>query len=507
MTSKNWLETVGSNVQPAKLALKDSKLQWSFCELLEASNAVSARLPQTGIFTAAILCDPNTSFVAALLGVWQAGGIAVPLSPTQTLNEHVHCLSSSKADFLFVEESAGTMHEHALNIREKIQVPILSIRPLDSSTPKEAYKRIDLDSSSLMLFTSGTTHLPKPVLLTHRQIQSQLQSLKTAWRWSEEDKILNVLPLYHTHGLINVLLSGLFSGATVELAPAFDPKMVWENIRVGQITLFMAVPTIYAKLFQFWSQQEPSLQNELSKGAQRLRVMISGSAALSEKIFSSWKNDLGVTLLERYGMTETGMALGNPLDGERKPGTVGLPMPGVKVRLLDEKLKEIFNDVDPGQLWVQSPGIFKEYFGCPQQTAECFFENGFLTGDLAAKENGYYRILGRLSQDILKSGGYKISALEIESCLKSHPDLEDAAVVGRPDEVWGEKIVAFLLPKSMAKQTPSSKEQLTESVGSHLKNQLAPYKIPREFILVETFPRTALGKIQKAELKKMFSKA
>ncbi len=284
----------------------------------------------------------------------------------------------------------------------------------------------------------------KGVVTTHANITAQIVSLVEAWEWSAEDRILLCLPLHHVHGIINVVSCALWSGAACGMLPRFDADAVWDRIAEGGLTLFMAVPTIYSKLITAWDAASPERRAELTQACGRLRLMVSGSAALPVSTLERWKEITGHTLLERYGMTEIGMALSNPLRGERMPGSVGTPLPNVEVQLVGESGKRVLPGT-PGEIEVRGPGVFAEYWGRPEATRDAFRDGWFRTGDSAVVENGRYRILGRTNVDILKTGGHKVSALEIEEAVREHPAVAECAVVGVPDPEWGERVAAAVV--------------------------------------------------------------
>jgi malonyl-CoA/methylmalonyl-CoA synthetase len=279
----------------------------------------------------------------------------------------------------------------------------------------------------------------------------------------------------------------------------FDANAVWECIARGQLTLFMAVPTIYAKLISAWEAAPPERRVQLSEACRRMRLMVSGSAALPVSTLSRWKEISGHTLLERYGMTEIGMALSNPLDGPRVAGSVGVPLPGVEVRLVDERGANV-DAGSPGEIEVRGPGVFKEYWGRPQETREAFRDGWFRTGDVAVMEDGRYRILGRMSIDIIKTGGHKVSALEIEEQLREHPAIAECAVVGIPDPEWGERVAAAVVLRHGAKLD-------FDGLRSWSKERLAPYKVPSRLRVVEALPRNAMGKVTKPAVAELFKTA
>ena len=348
---------------------------------------------------------------------------------------------------------------------------------------------------ALVLYTSGTTGKPKGAVHTHGSLAAQVASLSEAWEWSADDAVPNVLPLHHTHGLVNVTLCALANGARVEMREGFDAEGCWRRLEEGGLTLFMAVPTVYARLAATWDAADHATRARRSEACRQLRLMVSGSAALPVPLFSRWEELSGHRLLERYGMTEIGMALSNPLRGDRVPGTVGSVLPGVRVRLVDEEGEEC-SDGEPGELSVSGPTLFREYHGRPEETAKSFAGSWFLTGDVAVREHGAFRILGRASMDILKSGGYKLSALEIEDALRLHPAIRDVAVVGLPDEEWGERVAAAIVAEG---EPPT-----LEALRAWARDRLAPYKVPSRLVVVSDLPRNAMGKVTKPAVKTLF---
>jgi malonyl-CoA/methylmalonyl-CoA synthetase len=260
----------------------------------------------------------------------------------------------------------------------------------------------------------------------------------------------------------------------------------------------MAVPTIYFKLITYWELLPAHEQIKCSEALSKFRLMVSGSAALPESIMNKWKAISGHTLLERYGMTEIGMGISNPYDGDRKTGYIGLPLPGVSVRLLDDHHNVVTND-QPGEIQIKGANVFNEYWNKPEATFTSFTEDGwFKTGDIAILEHGYYKILGRDSIDIIKSGGYKISALEIEEVLREYPAIQDCSVIGIPDEEWGEIVAAVLVPYHNIMDL--------DLINLWIKSKLPGYKCPRLYKIVPDLPRNAMGKVTKNDLKVLFIK-
>jgi len=339
----------------------------------------------------------------------------------------------------------------------------------------------------MILYTSGTTSRPKGVVTTHFNIAAQIESLVEAWEWSPDDRILLCLPLHHVHGIINVVGCALWSGATCEMLPRFDAAAVWDRIAGGGLTLFMAVPTVYSKLIAAWEAASPARRAELSQACAKLRLMVSGSAALPVSTLERWKEISGHTLLERYGMTEIGMALSNPLHGRRVPGSVGTPLPGVDLRL-----------EEAGGIEVRGPAVFAEYWNKPDATREAFRDGWFMTGDTAVVENGVYRILGRTNIDILKTGGHKVSALEIEEVLRGHSAIAECSIVGVPDAEWGERVAAAVVLKD-------GHALDLQSLRSWARDLLAVHKLPSRLLVLEALPRNAMGKVMKPALVPLFT--
>jgi malonyl-CoA/methylmalonyl-CoA synthetase len=437
----------------------------------------------------AFMVQPSAAYVATMFGAWRAGAIAVPIGTASADPEIEYVLDDASpavvvADDTYVARLEPLAQSHGVRF-----VHADALLAHDAG----ALPNVEDARASMMLYTSGTTGRPKGVVHTHTSIAAQIDAMIDAWAWTEDDRILCTLPLHHVHGIVNVLLTTLWSGAQCEILPAFDAGAVWQRIAGDELTLFMAVPTIYLRLIQAYEQAGAAEQDAWRRGAAALRLMVSGSAALPVSTLERWHEITGHTLLERYGMTEIGMALTNTLT-DRRPGHVGVPMPGVEVRLVDETGATV-PDGEQGEIFVRGANVFREYWQRPDATRETFAGDWFRTGDVAVDDDGSYRILGRASVDIIKSGGEKISALEVEDVLRAHPQIVDCAVVGVPDPEWGERVCAVVV-------APSS-----EAVGdlrAWAKERLAAYKVPRQFVVVDELPRNAMGKVVKPELAQLF---
>jgi malonyl-CoA/methylmalonyl-CoA synthetase len=479
---------------PERTAIISNGQHYTYQQLLTRSIEIASSLlgETTDLKEAriAFMVTPGFEYVATQWGIWRAGGIAVPLCTSHPLPSLQYVIEDTEASVIISDKS----HFDFLQpLSQQLDVPLLVYDDLVAE--EKRFPNIVPSRRAMILYTSGTTSLPKGVVSTHKNIESQIQSLIKAWKWQAEDHILNILPLHHVHGIINILSCALWSGACCEFLPKFDAAKVWELFQKGQINVFMAVPTIYYKLIAYWESVAEDQQKALSKALHPFRLMVSGSAALPVSTLEKWRTISGHTLLERYGMTEIGMALSNPYDGERRPGHVGLPLPGVEMRLVDTDFNPVAAGT-PGEIQIKGPNVFLEYWRKPEATKAAFVDGWFQTGDIAQYDKNSYKILGRNSVDIIKSGGYKISALEIEEVLRRHPDIKECAVVGLPDEEWGEIVAAGLV---------SATEQVDfEALQAWLKDYLPGYKVPRRYKMLDELPRNTLGKVTKNELKKNF---
>lgn len=481
-----------------RIAIIDENGQYTYEELLDASHSVASALlrKRTDLSGARIACMVPSGFeyVAVQWGIWLAGGIAVPLCTFHPLPEIEYVLEDTGAQIVIVHPA---FEEKLRSFTSKTNLQSLSTKKVIYGE-KLSLPPVDLQQSAMILYTSGTTSKSKGAVLTHQNINSQIKTLIEAWGWSADDHILHVLPLHHTHGIVNALLCALWSGATCEMLPKFEAQEVWDKFIQGNITLFMAVPTIYVKLISALEVASSAKQKEMSNACSNLRLMVSGSAALPVNIFEKWKQISGQTLLERYGMTEIGMALSNPLHGERRPGFVGMPLPGVAIGLVDDSGKEIDEEGVSGEIQVKGNNVFKEYWNKTEATKTVFKNGWFCTGDVAVVEKGYYKILGRSSIDIIKTGGYKVSALEIEEILRTHPEIRECAVVGIEDSEWGEMVSAVIIPNS-------DRSLSLNDLKEWASEKMASYKIPRRLLVLDELPRNVMGKVDKPALKKQFS--
>lgn len=472
----------------------------TYGELLDTSASVSAELldgrDDLREAPIAFLVPADERYVYSLWGIWRAGGIAVPLGISATERELHYALSDSQAVAVIV---ARELADRVAVISDQLGVRTIGVE-VQALSPNPSLPEVRADRRAMILYTSGTTSTPKGVVTTHAGIEAQIKSLVEAWRWEKSDRIPLFLPLHHIHGVINVLSCALWSGAQVEAFPRFDVPTILHRVAERAYTCFMAVPTIYVKLIETLEALPSEDRDPILEGFAEMRLMVSGSAALPASVHRQWRKLTGQPLLERYGMTEIGMAISNPYEGERRPGAVGKALPGVEIQLQCESGSLIQEENVPGEILVRGPTVFKEYWRRPEATEHAFVDGWFRTGDIAVVEDGYYRIIGRSSIDIIKSGGYKLSALEIEACLLDHPAISQCAVVGAPDDRWGEVVAAVIVP--------ASGELLDlDLLRTWCQGRLSPYKIPRKLMVVEGLPRNAMGKVKKSSIAKFFSPA
>jgi malonyl-CoA/methylmalonyl-CoA synthetase len=374
------------------------------------------------------------------------------------------------------------------------------------SGPAPVLDAVRPEDPAIIGYTSGTTGTPKGAVLSHGNLLASSESVRLAWRWTGDDRLVLALPLFHIHGLGVGLHGTLLAGASAVLLPRFDPDAVLDAVAAHDATLFFGVPTMYARL-----AESPRL-GELG----RLRLCVSGSAPLPPTIFHRLADGGGQRVLERYGMTETGMNVSNPYDGERRPGTVGFPLPGVELRLAPARgtggvpptraagaaTARGTGGVPPtraagaatiGEVQLRGPNVFAGYWGQPDATAAAFTEDGwFKTGDIGEHDpDGYLRLVGR-ARDLIITGGLNVYPREVEDVLLEHPGVAEVAVAGTPDAEWGEMVTAWVVPASAA---PPEAE-----LEGFAAERLARFKCPRRFVFVDALPRNALGKVLRHEL-------
>lgn len=481
----------------SRLAVVDAAGDHTYAEVDAAADRVALQLgPDRSGTAVALVCDAGLDWLAATLGSWRTGAVVVPLEPSHPDAELAHPIADSGAGVILCSLSSRPLAERLATAHGCEVVDVSELPTPPSSVP--VIPVVDPRRDAMIVYTSGTTGRPKGVVHTHAGLAAQITGMVESWGWSDEDRIVCVLPLNHVHGIVNVTLCPMWVGGVLETPGRFDAIATWDRFASGEVTVFMAVPTVYARLVRTWDDVDADTRRRWSDGAEGLRLMVSGSAALPVSTLERWEQITGHVLLERYGMTELGMVLSNSLE-RRVPGHVGWPMPGVEVRLVDETGTDV-PEGSTGDLLVRGPQVFDRYLNRPDATSESFDGSWFRTGDVACRTSDGFRLLGRASVDILKSGGEKVSALEIEEVFRTHPAIEDCAVVGLPDEDWGQQVAMAWVPADGGGGGLASGEQL-RAWG---KERLAPAKVPVRFLAVGELPRNPMGKVTKPAVADLF---
>lgn len=477
---------------PGRVAIEDDQGRVTYGDLLERARRVAAAIERRKWAGARIglYASPGAPWVTGFLGTLLAGGSAVALSPSYPPPELRFLVDSSNVRGVLTSRdleasAAGALGGvPTLNVDEAALPGVPVIDRIHEPQPGDV---------ALVLFTSGTTGKPKGARLTHENVLALSDVLGEAWGFGPNDTLLHTLPLHHLHGIGVSLIVALVAGAKTRFV-RFEPRAVWEAL--GGATVFMGVPTQHKKLFDAFDVEDEETRRRWTAHGKALRLVTSGSAALPEPVGQRWRALSGAYPLERYGMTEIGIVLSNPLAGERRPGTVGKPLRGVDLRVVAESGSDAEPD-EPGELWIRARTVFAGYDGRGSATRDAFSGGWFKTGDtVSMSKDGYVKVLGRTSIDILKSGGYKISALEIEHVLREHEDVGDVAVVGMPDEIWGDLVVAAVVERP-------GRGISEEPLRAWAKERIAPYKVPKRIAVVPDLPRNALGKVQKNVLVRM----
>ncbi|MFC8417047.1 acyl-CoA synthetase [Streptomyces coelicoflavus] len=462
-------------------ALRFGERSLTYAELAAAAGATAGRIGGAG--RVAVWATPAMETAVAVVGALLAGVAAVPLNPKSGDKELAHILSDSAPSLVLAPPDAEL--PPALGALERVDVDVHA----RGTVPED---RCADGDPALVVYTSGTTGPPKGAVIPRRALSTTLDALADAWQWTGEDVLVQGLPLFHVHGLVLGVLGPLRRGGSVRHLGRFSTEGAARELNDGATMLF-GVPTMYHRI----AETLPG-DPELAKALAGARLLVSGSAALPVHDHERIAAATGRRVIERYGMTETLMNTSVRADGEPRAGAVGLPLPGVELRLVEEDGTPIaaLDGESVGEIQVRGPNLFTEYLNRPDATAAAFTEDGFFrTGDMAVRDpDGYVRIVGRKATDLIKSGGYKIGAGEIENALLEHPGVREAAVTGEPDPDLGERIVAWIVPAD-----PGAQPAL-ETLADHVAGRLAPHKRPRVVRYLDALPRNDMGKIMKRAL-------
>jgi malonyl-CoA/methylmalonyl-CoA synthetase len=462
-----------------KEAIRFGDRSLSYADLRDVAAALAARMGAAS--RVAIWAVPELETCAAVVGALAAGIPAVPINPKSGERELSHIVADSEPGAVLA--APGAQLPPALAELERVDV---GLEPSGEDLPVEP----DPESPALIVYTSGTTGPPKGVVMPRRAIATNLDALAAAWQWTGDDVLTHGLPLFHVHGLVLGVLGVLRRGGTVHHLGSFSIDGVAAELG-GAATMLFGVPTMYHRLADAAERDE-----SVAAALGRARLLVSGSAALSAADHARVERASGQRVVERYGMTETLMNCSVHADGDRRPGTVGPPVDGVELRLVDDdgNVVELSDGETVGEIQVRGPNLFLGYLNRPEATEESFDGDWFCTGDVATREpDGYIRLIGRKATDLIKSGGFKIGAGEIESALLEHGQVKEAAITGEPDPDLGERIVAWIVPAG--DDAPSEEE-----IVDHVARLLTPHKRPREVRFLAELPRNDMGKVVKTRL-------
>jgi malonyl-CoA/methylmalonyl-CoA synthetase len=451
----------------------------SYRQLAGAASAVAKEL--RGARRVAVRAEPTLELCAAVVGALAAGVSVVPVNPGSGKRELRHLVADSEPDRL-VASSAGDLPPEL----SRLQPVEVDLRADGGPLPDE----LDERTPAFILYTSGTTGPPKGVQIGRVAIESNLDSLAQIWEWAEADRLAHALPVFHVHGLVIGLLGPLRRGAQLEHLGRFAPEAIAGGLRRGA-TMVFGVPTMYHRIAQA-ATEEAAIADAFA----RVRLLVSGSAPLAATDHQRIRELTGQEILERYGMTETLMIAGARLGDEVIPGRVGPPLPGVECKLVDDDGRTIEGEDDEqiGEIAVRGPNVFLGYLNRQDATDEAMRDGWFMTGDMATRgTSGSLRIVGRRATDMIKSGGYRIGAGEIEGALLEHPAVAEAAVAARPDADLGERIAAWVV-------TEPGREVRDQELVDHVAKLLTKHKRPREVHFVDALPRNEMGKVIKRAL-------
>ncbi|MGW7397582.1 acyl-CoA synthetase [Streptomyces cyaneofuscatus] len=471
-------------------AVRFGALSLTYGELAAASTALAARIADAG--RVAVWATPTAETVIAVVAALRAGVPAVPLNPRTGEAELAHILADSEPTAVLAGPDDAP--PPAL---EKLRRVTVDARATSSEAP-EGYGPGEAadEAPALIVYTSGTTGPPKGAVLPRRAIAASLDALEDAWGWTGDDVLVHALPLFHVHGLILGVLGPLRRGGSLRHLGKFSTEGVARELGSGGTMLF-GVPTMYHRLAEVLDASAGGAERgELAGALAGARLLVSGSAALPVHDHERIAAATGRRVIERYGMTETLVSTGIRADGVPRPGTVGPPLAGVELRLVEEDGTVLEGPEAIGEIQVRGPNLFTGYLNRPDATAAAHTADGwFRTGDVGTVDgDGYVTIVGRKATDLIKSGGYKIGAGEIENVLLGHPGVREAAVTGEADPDLGERVVAWVVAAD-----PDSPPR-AEELADHVAGQLAPHKRPRTVHFLDALPRNDLGKIMKRSL-------
>lgn len=507
MNVVNFLIQHGKS-NPSKIAIDFENDIWTYGKLYHMIKKHALLLRKLGIRKGdrvALQLPKSLDFICLHLGVQYIGAITLPLNPGYSPEEIEYFLSDSQSAMYITNAEIFQRTKKSIERLEDLKILLTNdtsptgFEPLGVELNKLSERdlelqKLSLDDISVICYTSGTTGKPKGAMISHRNLVSNMFALKKVWRWTENDVLLHVLPLFHVHGLFVALHGALNSGCKVIMHRKFDPVMTWDAIERHKCTMLMGVPTIYYRLVNTWEEVKSDISS--------MRVFISGSAPLLENLFHQFEEITGHRILERYGMTEAQMITSNPYEPERRiPKSVGYPLPGVQIRIVGPDATDV-KPGDIGEVWVRGENVFLGYWNNIEKTKETFHDGWLKSGDLGYQdpddEMRLY-LVGR-AKELIITGGYNVYPKEVENVLEEHVSVAEAAVVGIYDPDFGEKVVAAVVLKNHVSELDE------EELINYCKGRLASYKCPKRIFPIEGLPKNAMGKIQKTELKKILER-
>lgn len=482
-----------------KTAIEFDGHKATFAGISRKANKVAHSLRKSSVSkgdrVAVFLCN-SMELVYFFVGALKNGSIVVPVNISFKDMEVKYMLNDSGAKAVLTDKETLPIIKNILPELKALKriITVGCNEYIDfndfikGASDQEPDAKISGEDGSIIFYTSGTTGRSKGALLSHHNMESDLGALKEAWHLTDKDRLLLALPLYHIHGLGVALCGSFYNGYSFVLKKRFDAEETLKLIQDKKCTLFMGVPTMYIKI----------LEADKKYDANSVRLFISGSAPLSAETFKEFKEKFGHEILERAGMSETNMNFSNPYHGKRKPGTVGLPLKGVKVKIVDKNFKEVPTGRE-GDILLKGPNVFKGYWNDEEKTRESFHDGWFITGDIGKiDKDGYVTFLGR-SKDLIISGGLNIYPAEVEEVINSHPSVLESAIIGVPDKYFGEAVKAFAVLKK-------GKRAGEDEIIAYCRERLASYKKPKYVEFIEALPKNSMGKVQKNALREREAK-
>jgi malonyl-CoA/methylmalonyl-CoA synthetase len=485
---------------PDKMSTEFNGKQITFRELDTITNKIASNLRDLGLEKGDRVAQyvPNSfELIYTTVSSFKLGAIVVPMNVAFKEREMAYFLQDSGAKVVITDAERLPVIRGILNELPELEYVIVKDYSGDeyipfsylceTGTDERLNSDIRDEDGAFIFYTSGTTGRPKGALLTQRSVTSNLAALREAWRWTEDDLFLLTLPMFHIHGLGVGLCGSLYNGCSTIIRGKFDAVDVLKTIQKRKVTLFMGVPTMYFRILEVEGCENFDVSS--------MRLFVSGSAPLSKELFGKFHKTFGHKILERAGMSESMMNFSNPYNGERRPGTVGSPLPGVEARIVDENFSDVPVNV-PGEIVIRGTNLLREYWRNKEATQNCFRDGWFRTGDICTcDEDGYISIVGR-AKDIIISGGVNLYPREIEEVIESMPEVKEAAVVGIPDEEFGESVKACVILEDGSRLCEAE-------VIEYCKDKLASFKKPKHVEFMDALPKNAMGKIVKDKLKKV----